>query len=633
MCCDVKGGDAGWGGVGGSLHLLANLYFFGNEDPETCTERISTQPHPHHSLPVFRLSSSTTTTVTDTTQREGPAQSHTMVNLLHLPVAILVDDLLPLLPNRDLATLRSVCRTAKRLAEDEVLWARKTLVDFSFPRYATARMGGWFNLYRGLSRPQVYVWGEVSHGRSGLHLRALPRAVVEDVHRVRGGIPYPIQQTGAIEAAGAIVEVVAGGWSFHARTADADVWRWGTMDGETFAGPHAPQSDPGFQCHTPQRLHIPKVKAISGGRCHAVALTEFGELLEWRAWGSVYSIQNLPEQVARRFTQLEAGWSFSALLCDGEVYLWYSDWSRDAFTQRYYAGHEREALMYAPPPGLPEDQNIFPINVELLALPPLPLPQEAAKVKQIAAGEDFILALTEQGELYRIDLHLPLHFDEPINATITSSAAQHRVRLHRHLQLRSSSAWQHLPLFCHPDPQPGGGGGITSISAHFRHFVAYLADAAATQETMVLLGQAREDSPVVVPELQARGVIKVSMGDYHFGALTEAGQVLTWGSFAKGALGNWKSPWSEVEPAAAGGRGWWSNLIRGQPRETERERVRERVRGNMLNVAQPEVIEISPQGGGGGNGVYAYDLAFAGWQSLALGLQLPPSHPETEEDR
>lgn len=36
-------------------------------------------------------------------------------------------------------------------------------------------------------------------------------------------------------------------------------------------------------------------------------------------------------------------------------------------------------------------------------------------------------------------------------------------------------------------------------------------------------------TPEVIPELQNKGVIAVVFGDYHFGALTEDGKLLTWG--------------------------------------------------------------------------------------------------------
>lgn len=43
--------------------------------------------------------------------------------------------------------------------------------------------------------------------------------------------------------------------------------------------------------------------------------------------------------------------------------------------------------------------------------------------------------------------------------------------------------------------------------------------------------------PKILPSLQYRKIISVVLGDYHFGALTSDGKLLTWGAFSKGALG------------------------------------------------------------------------------------------------
>jgi hypothetical protein len=39
-----------------------------------------------------------------------------------------------------------------------------------------------------------------------------------------------------------------------------------------------------------------------------------------------------------------------------------------------------------------------------------------------------------------------------------------------------------------------------------------------------------DSDPTVLPELQHKGVISVVLGDYHFGALTVTGKLLTWGT-------------------------------------------------------------------------------------------------------
>ena len=57
--------------------------------------------------------------------------------------------------------------------------------------------------------------------------------------------------------------------------------------------------------------------------------------------------------------------------------------------------------------------------------------------------------------------------------------------------------------------------------------------------------------PDVLPSLQYRSVISVVLGDYHFGALTSDGKLLTWGAFSKGALGLGDPV--DIEPGQPGG--------------------------------------------------------------------------------
>jgi hypothetical protein len=46
-----------------------------------------------------------------------------------------------------------------------------------------------------------------------------------------------------------------------------------------------------------------------------------------------------------------------------------------------------------------------------------------------------------------------------------------------------------------------------------------------------------ESESAILPALQNRSVISVVVGDYHYGALTSTGKLLTWGEYSKGALG------------------------------------------------------------------------------------------------
>ncbi|GAK67208.1 RCC1/BLIP-II protein [Moesziomyces antarcticus] len=591
------------------------------------------------------------------------------MNPLELPLPVVVDNLLPLLSNADLAALRSVSKHAKALVEDEVLWKRKVLADFTFPQHATARMGGWFNLYRGLSNPHVYVWGQLSQGRLGLDLDQLDSKIVLDANSIHGGIPYPVRLTAIGSAstqrtladdAGAVVEIVAGGWAFHARTSTGKVWHWGTMHGETFAGPRSSLRDPGSKVDTPQLMHgLPDVQSLSGGRCHAVALSTDHELLEWRAWGSIWKLQNLPESITTpspaaqhdgltaksNIRQLEAGWSFSAVLTyTSEVWLWYSDWNADEFQRSYYDGHERESMLHADPPGY-GDQKVFPLQVEPVCLPRIAGEGDAQHIVQIAAGEDFIVALTASGTLHRIDLHLPPPTGNEWQAIRQAYALRrdddglggvvHRQRINR--LFATTARWEALAGFERPealqdfDPTwlaGGVAGRITHISAHFRRFVVIIPVIHGEREdTLVLLGTPDSVQPEMVPELQARGVIKVVMGDYHYGALTQQGEILTWGAFSKGALGNWPPPWhlasstSDRTEAEQEGGGWLGNLV-PLPRVLRPSRVpRQTPRAGHQDVHDPTQITIHPRGGAM---PFAFDLAFAGWHSSALAMPAPP---------
>lgn len=73
------------------------------------------------------------------------------------------------------------------------------------------------------------------------------------------------------------------------------------------------------------------------------------------------------------------------------------------------------------------------------------------------------------------------------------------------------------------------------ISAQYRTFVAY-----STGSSSVVLKGTNEttvEDPEIVPELQNRNIISLIIGDYHYGALTSTGKLLTWGDFSRGALG------------------------------------------------------------------------------------------------
>ena len=82
-----------------------------------------------------------------------------MPSVHDLPVEVLLDHLLPLLPIRDLLLLGSTNRFFALICADDTFWKRRCERDFNFSGNETAQRNGWKALYQGLSRPRVFVWG------------------------------------------------------------------------------------------------------------------------------------------------------------------------------------------------------------------------------------------------------------------------------------------------------------------------------------------------------------------------------------------------------------------------------------------------------------------------------------------
>ena len=57
-----------------------------------------------------------------------------------------------------------------------------------------------------------------------------------------------------------------------------------------------------------------------------------------------------------------------------------------------------------------------------------------------------------------------------------------------------------------------------------------------------------DGTPNPQPALQNKGACQMSFGDWHYGMLTEAGQIWTWGAYSDGALGHQESPEPQVIP-------------------------------------------------------------------------------------
>ena len=127
--------------------------------------------------------------------------------------------------------------------------------------------------------------------------------------------------------------------------------------------------------------------------------------------------------------------------------------------------------------------------------------------------------------------------------------------------------------------------------------------------------------PIIIPELQYQSVISVVVGDYHYGALTSTGKLLTWGSFSNGALGLGDP--LKIQPGQPGGFANNNDLefsrnqyfLRVTPPEV---RVPAEVNFNHL-VAKPKQR-------------FCFSVAAAGWHMGALVINVEPGQEGEEED-
>ncbi|GAA6007745.1 hypothetical protein JCM10207_004859 [Rhodosporidiobolus poonsookiae] len=482
-----------------------------------------------------------------------------------LPVDLLQDVLLPSFAPHDLVNLSATCKAwhAFLTAEGgpcEILWQRKTASDFHFPIGASGRRSGFFALYSRLAQSSAYVWGQNSNGRLGLPDDPFRLPAPLRSRLLAGGLPLPTR----LELPAPPVALVAGGWSFHALTADGEVVSWGQLEAENAHGTEqAPLHYAGRILRPsvlPQMGQIGEVVQLEAGRKHILLLGKDGKVWELHSYGRAVEVRDEGERwgAAARFGEggnvlnavkaVQAGWDYSTVLTQGgDVYTWWQPGRGVLKTKAAEAGENDLD---------PSTHGVgFSLSLDTLRLPSLPASDDFPddKIDRVACGDNFIIALTVHSQLY----HLNLADSRPFGGQggqgdddSPTRSRESRARLEAEF-LDGRRAWKHMKRFCDmgevgqldgfKEKGLAPGTRITHISAQFRSFAAYSVPATSDSSgSIVLFGDERwneNKAPTVIPALQGRGVIKVAHGDWHNLALTSDGQLLSWGSFSAGALG------------------------------------------------------------------------------------------------
>ncbi|KAF5327877.1 hypothetical protein D9619_003928 [Psilocybe cf. subviscida] len=517
--------------------------------------------------------------------------------LMALPVKTLLHDILPNLRPQDVVNLAQCNRFFAGLCNDNGLWKHLLKRDYNFTGEDTARTSDWKLIYRGMYRPKVFVWGEVNHGRLGLE--KIPSSTVY-------GVPYPVQlQMRGIR----IVNLVAGGMSFHALDSSGNVHVWGTLNGEMYGSDSQGFCQSGRRARTPHQLDLPApICSISCGRLHSSCLDRNGSVWTFTNWGRPFRLAS-PVLRDAEFApkQVECGWTFSSFLTEpGRVFVWWPSAGHmgEIVARRMRQMDGQGKMVQASGqqiiPCVPWDMEKLPVMLPLI--PSLPGLRETGDIShpdgtrliQIAAFDHHIIGLTNRGHVLKFG---PMYNENEV----------------------SNGRWEYLPNFSeverireHPVFQEPGDGKkvaapeamqITHISANFERFVAYSTGASS----VVLIGDVGttvHSQPKIIPELQYRSVISVVLGDYHSAAVTADGRLLSWGSFSKGALGLGHP--SFLKPGTAGGF------------STERD---SRMRREPPAVTVPTEVRFDNQIGSARKW-YCISATAAGWHTGALVVDL-----------
>lgn len=240
-----------------------------------------------------------------------------------------------------------------------------------------------------------------------------------------------------------------------------------------------------------------KIKSISSGRQHFLALDDSGTVFTWDSGNSDWKVGvalTFPGLLGK-ITKIFAGWNLSVcyMLSVGLV-VWCS---REPVTKEQFEVGTNQA------------------TANYVVIPELCL------ISEFIALSDCVIFLHQQGGLVRFD----------INA---SSAAAGTYELSPAYPIINFNRW--LSRF---NKVNDCEAVFTKLSGCYESFAVF------SNHGLVLLGtksnsvEDSTDHPIVIPELQNNGVIQVVIGDYHYMALTDSGELLSWGLELKsqGCLG------------------------------------------------------------------------------------------------
>lgn len=233
------------------------------------------------------------------------------------------------------------------------------------------------------------------------------------------------------------------------------------------------------------------VVQISSGRQHFLALDSAGCVYTWDYGNSNWrvGVEVVFPGLRNRITKVFAGWNLSAcFMLNVGLIVWYS---RENVSQESFEdGTNRAEAHYVILPNL-------------------------TVVSDFIVLSDCVIYLHGDGVLYRFDINA--------NAAATLSSEE-ASSLGYSYAISNYNRW-----LSNYNRANNTEACFSKLSGCFGSFAVF------SNHGLVLLGNKNiilensHDPPILLPELQNRGVIQVVIGDYHYIALTDTGDLLSWG--------------------------------------------------------------------------------------------------------
>lgn len=417
------------------------------------------------------------------------------LSLIDLGEDIIVSNICIHLAIKDIEGLSGTCKALREILTTNAVYHLMFLKRFGQDGPARIESYDWRSLFllHSSRKVSLYTWGSGNNGRLGYLVKDVP----PNVRSLRTlGVAYPIKVS---NFDGAIIQsVLAGGFSFQVLS-DGVVYCTGSsypIDGP-LAPPGPSQKDLAdgeksflslkndnqdkneskfvFRLKTPPGRTI---VSISSGRKHFNALDDQGRVLTWDTGMKTWSVGiylNFGSMVSR-VSKISAGWTSTVCYADSVGLLVVH--SRERFTN--------------------EDcrENWPTCDAYYTVVPRL------KKAVDFVSLDNCVVYIDNLGS---IKMHHERHALDYPGETIT--LIEFDRWLTKHSQARDNAT------------------NFTKVVGCFRTFAVF------TDDGLILIGRIDgiDTTMVILPDLQGKLIKDVVVGDYHFLAITEAGELLSWG--------------------------------------------------------------------------------------------------------